>query len=79
MKKIIKKKTITKKIELNKVFKAIDDEEELPGEVPEPMKSFILIACRGQDVEYIVEMMRAAVRATKKGIRERVETISKEK
>jgi len=51
-----------------RILKAIDDEPELPGAMP---ADITVLFKQGND-ESIAEMCRVIVRATKKGIRERI-------
>ena len=55
------------------VGKAIDDEPELPDELPEPMWVFLKKAILADDRASVTEAFRVTVRLTKKGIKERLD------
>ena len=57
------------------VLKAVDDEPELPGEIPPDMWHALQGAALIGDQAFISEALRIAVRQTKQGIRERLEAI----
>ena len=59
-------------ISLSSVIKAINDEPELPGEMPIKMQLIIRKAMDKQDLDLIIELMRIVVRKTKEGIIERL-------
>ena len=60
------------------ILKAIDDEPEYPGEMPKDMKAYVLKAIECGDVDLLEEALRATVRLTKRGIRDRVVALMKE-
>ena len=53
------------------VLKAIDDEPELPGEMPGEMLATLIQAVQSHDHDLLTETLRIVVRQTKEGIRER--------
>jgi hypothetical protein len=54
------------------VLKAIDDESELPGDMPDDMWSEILRMVVQLDRDGLIEAFRITVRQTKQGIRDRL-------
>lgn len=58
---------------VEEILKAVDDEPELPGDDPYAMQHILM--CR--DRLTIAEVLRAVVRATKRGIRERIKAVTK--
>jgi hypothetical protein len=64
-----------KLIYLNEAINAVNQEPELPGEMPAEMKQTLQKALNEKDVDLLAEAMRIAVRATKKGILERLQKV----
>ena len=60
-------KSENKRIELNAAIKAVNDEPELPGEMPDEMWNAIR-----NDRDAVAEALRIAVRQTKSGIIKRM-------
>jgi uncharacterized protein YjgD (DUF1641 family) len=58
------------KIEISKVYQAIEEEPELEDEMPDEMFNLI---CKDKDA--LSESMRIIVRLTKKGIWDRIEKL----
>lgn len=56
---------------VDRVLKAIDDEPELPGEMPGEMLATLIQAVQSHDHDLLTETLRIVVRQTKEGIRER--------
>ena len=56
----------------DKIFSCIDQEEELPGEIPDNIYEKIEKAVLRGDKNFVAEVFRMAVRATKKGIKDRI-------
>ena len=54
------------------IIQAIDDEPELPGNVPLEMISAIRKAVFARDNDFLTEAFRRTVRLTKKGIKDRM-------
>ena len=54
------------------VKKAIDDEPELPGDIPDRMYETLRDAFEKGDRDLIIEAFRIVVRQTKQGIKERL-------
>jgi hypothetical protein len=52
-------------------IEAVDAEEELPGEVPKHIENLI----KNSSFDMLVSLFRQTVRATKRGIRDRIEDI----
>lgn len=52
-------------------FKCIDDEPELPGDLPDEVWDRIESAVADGDRDFFVELVRIAVRLTKSGIKNR--------
>ena len=62
------------KILLQDAIKAINDEPEYPGEMPQEMKELFTLAMKANDnIDIISEAMRISVRLTKIGIIKRLE------
>ena len=61
-----------KKVDLSKVLKAIDDEPEYPGEIPDSLKNALLDAMKRQDLEFLIFVLRRTVSLTKTGIKKRI-------
>jgi hypothetical protein len=57
-------------IDRDDVLKAIEDEPELPGDMPDEMWDALRGFAYRDDREGMIEALRIAVRHTKKGIRE---------
>lgn len=57
------------------VLKAIEDEPELPGDMPDEMWDALRQMAYRDDREGMMEALRIAVRQTKEGIRERLEVL----
>lgn len=62
-------------VDRNAILKAVDDEPELPGEMPPAMWSALLEALMEGDKETVEQMVRIAVRQTKEGIRGRIQQL----
>jgi hypothetical protein len=60
-------------LNLNTIVKAIDDEEEFEGEITEKVFSFA-----SSSPTAMAEALRMACKLTKKGIRERIESLFEE-
>jgi hypothetical protein len=60
------------KINLETVINAIEEEPELPGQMPDEMWDTIQHFCRTGDRDGMEELLTATVRTTKEGIKERV-------
>jgi len=60
------------RVERERCLAAVDDEPELPGDMPTEMAEAIAEAIKTADVDFFVDAMRLAVRMTKAGIRERI-------
>lgn len=54
------------------IIQAIDDEPELPGDIPLEMLSAIRKAVFARDNDFLVRAFRSTVRMTKQGIKERM-------
>lgn len=55
-------------VPLEQVLKAVDDEEELTGDMPDEMYE----ALKGGDRDILCEVLRIVVRQTKLGIKNRI-------
>ena len=64
-------RTIARSESRDSVLKAIDDEPELPGEMPGEMLATLIQAVQSHDHDLLTETLRIVVRQTKEGIRER--------
>lgn len=62
-------------IDSNELLKAVDDEPELPGDMPEAMWLALRVMVEQNDREGMIEALRIAVRHTKSGIRDRVKAL----
>jgi hypothetical protein len=59
-------------MKIEKILKAIEDEPELPGDVPLEMRAAIEGAINCGNIALMVQIMRIIVKQTKQGIRGRV-------
>ena len=59
------------------ILKAIEDEPEYPGELPENLKSILETAVVTNDLDLLTEALRVTVRLTKQGIKDRVLSLFK--
>lgn len=67
-----KNEKVRKTMELEEVIKAVDDEPEFPGEMPDQIYEVIKDAISREDKDYIQECFRETVKLTKEHIRERI-------
>ena len=65
-------------IDSNDLLKAVDDEPELPGDMPEAMWLALRVMVEQNDREGMIEALRIAVRHTKSGIRDRIKALIEE-
>ena len=63
---------MNKTMELDKILQCIEDEPELPGEVPEEMQQILRYAMLKQDLDLLIYIFRFTVRYTKEEIADRV-------
>ncbi|NNF97963.1 MAG: hypothetical protein HKM93_01160 [Desulfobacteraceae bacterium] len=61
-------------MKLTDILQAIEDEPELPGDMPPDMAASITEAVKTGNTDFLLYLMRLAVVMTKRGIKERVET-----
>ena len=57
------------------VLKAVNDEQKLPGEMPDEMLDAIIRMMNDTDIDSLYELMRIVVRQTKDGIKRRIEDL----
>lgn len=60
---------------VERVARAIDEEPELPGEMPDAMRIVLEQAIDTRDMDLLIELLRITIRQTKRGIKERVSAI----
>ena len=60
---------------VERVAMAIDEEPELPGEMPDAMRIVLEQAIDTRDMDLLIELLRITIRQTKRGIKERVSAI----
>ena len=63
---------MNKTMELDKILQCIEDEPELPGEVPKKMQQILRDAMLKQDLDLLISIFRFTVRYTKEEIADRV-------
>ena len=63
---------MNKTMELDKILQCIQDEPELPGEMPEKIQQILQAALLKQDLDLLLSCLRFTVRLTKEGITDRV-------
>ena len=63
---------MNKTMELDKILQCIQDEPELPGEMPEKMQQILRDAMLKQDLDLLISILRFTVRYTKEEIADRV-------
>ena len=63
-----------KTLTTEEALKAIEDEPEYPGKMPNEMKETLRKAMEQHDMDLLVEALRITVRLTKEGIRNRITT-----
>lgn len=64
-----------KTILLHDAINAVNAEPELPGEMSDKMKVVLQKVLDDKDLDLLAELMRIVVKATKKGIRERIKKL----
>ena len=63
---------MNKTMELDKILQCIQDEPELPGEMPKDMQQILRDAMLKQDLDLLISIFRFTVRYTKEEIADRV-------
>jgi len=64
-------------VELKDALKAVDNETELPCDMPNDLFTFVSLMVLANDREGIASLFRDAVRSTKASIRRRVEELER--
>ena len=63
---------MNKTMELDKILQCIQDEPELPGEMPKYMQQILRDAILKQDLDLLISILRFTVRYTKEEIANRI-------
>ena len=63
---------MNKTMELDKILQCIQDEPELPGEIPEKLQKILRDALFKQDLDLFIFFFRSIVRYTKEEIADRI-------
>ena len=63
---------MNKTMELDKILQCIEDEPELPGEVPKKMQQILRDAMLKQDLDLFISLFRFTVKCTKEEIANRI-------